>query len=77
MNPFSALKAVQQAYLTSVHTFQKFDNATIQDWVAEQMERGTLLRRDPHIQLSRRFQKGDTLDRLAGEGLLPLTETRT
>lgn len=43
MNPFSALKAVQQAYLTCVHTFQRSDNPTTSDWVAEQMERGTLL----------------------------------
>jgi hypothetical protein len=58
MNPFAALSQVQSAYLTYVHTFQKFNNPAIQDWVAERVEQGPLLWRDPYIQLSRRFQKG-------------------
>ena len=35
MNPFTILSEVQSAYLTYVHTFQKFENPAIQDWVAE------------------------------------------
>lgn len=38
MNPLAALKSVQEAYLTYVHTFQKFNNPAIQDWVAERVE---------------------------------------
>ena len=70
MNPFAVLSSIQQAYLTYVHTFQKFNNPAIQDWVAERVEQGTLLWRDPYIQLSRPFQKGDSLDQLVAEGLL-------
>ncbi|GAB4543589.1 MAG: hypothetical protein Kow0063_36900 [Anaerolineae bacterium] len=69
-NPFAALKDVQQAYLTYVHTFQKFNNPAIQDWVAERVATGRLLWRDPYIQLSRRFERGETFDQLVADGLL-------
>ena len=42
MNPFTARRADQRAYLTYVHTFQRFRNPAIRDWVAEQMRRDTL-----------------------------------
>jgi ATP-dependent helicase YprA (DUF1998 family) len=70
LDPFSVLSSVQSAYRTYVHTFQKFDNPAIQDWVAERVEQGTLLWRDPFIQLSRRFERGETLTDLVAEGLL-------
>jgi hypothetical protein len=70
MNPFAALSQIQSAYLTYVHTFQKFNNPTIQDWVAERVEQGTLLWHDPYIQLSRRFKKGEGFDQLVANGLL-------
>lgn len=70
MNPFTVLSRVQSAYRTYVHTFQKFDNPAIQDWVAERVEQGTLLWRDPFIQFARPFEPGAILDQLVAEGLL-------
>ena len=32
---FSSLQGVQSVYLTYVHTFQKFNQSDIQDWVAD------------------------------------------
>jgi len=43
MNPFTTLQHVQSAYLTYVHTFQKFQNPAIRDWVAERVRQDTLL----------------------------------
>jgi len=37
LDPFSLLSNVQDAYRTYVHTFQKFNNPAIQDWVAERV----------------------------------------
>ena len=61
MNPFAILKEVQDAYRTYVHTFQRFKNQVIHSWVMDKVEKGTLLWKDPYIQLNRRFQKGETL----------------
>jgi len=69
-NPFGALAEIQSQYLRYVHTFQKFNNPAIQDWVAERVESGTLLWRDPYIQLSCRFERGETFDQLVADGLL-------
>lgn len=70
MNPFTVLDQVQEAYLSYVHTFQKFNNPAIRDWVAERVRKGTLLWKEPYIQLSREFQLGDTFSQLVAEGLL-------
>jgi ATP-dependent helicase YprA (DUF1998 family) len=70
IDPFEILKAVQRQYRTYVHTFQKFNNPAIQDWVAERVEQGTLLWRDPFIHLSRPFETGEALDQLVTAGLL-------
>jgi len=43
MNPFTTLQHVQSAYLTYVHTFPKFQNPAIRDWVAERVRQDTLL----------------------------------
>lgn len=70
MNPFKALENVQVLYHDYVHTFQKFKNPVIKDWVAQRSKHGTLLWREPHIQLSRRFAVGESLESLVLEGLL-------
>jgi hypothetical protein len=70
MNPFTALSQIQQAYLTYVRTFQRFQNPEIHDWVMERIEHGTLLWKPPFVQLSRPFATGDALEALIGEGLL-------
>jgi ATP-dependent helicase YprA (DUF1998 family) len=70
MNSFSVLHDVQSAYLTYVHTFQKFKNPAIQDWVAERVRSGTLLWKEPYVELSRPFASGETFDELIATGLL-------
>lgn len=70
MNPFAALEDVQGLYKDYVYTFQKFKNPVIQDWVSGRIAEGTLLWRDPYIQLNRRYEFGDTLETLVSSGLL-------
>jgi hypothetical protein len=55
MNPFHVLSDVQDAYQTYVRTFQQFSNPQIEDWVEGRIDEGTLLWRDPYLQLDRRF----------------------
>jgi hypothetical protein len=69
-NPISALRSIQEAYLQYVYTFQKFTNANIAGWVQDKIRAGTLLWRDPYIQLTRRFEPGDSFADLVGAGLL-------
>ncbi|MCS3612547.1 DEAD/DEAH box helicase [Salinibacter ruber] len=70
MNPFHVLSDVQDAYQTYVRTFQQFSNPQIEEWVEERIDEGTLLWRDPYLQLDRRFKRGATLQELADEGLI-------
>ena len=63
-NPFETLDAVRDAYRRYVTTFQKFKNPAIREWVAERVDQGTLLWREPYVQLMRRFQQGDPFDQL-------------
>ncbi len=69
-NPISALRSIQDAYLQYVYTFQKFTNVNIAGWVQDKIRAGTLLWRDPYIQLTRRFEPGDSFADLVGAGLL-------
>ncbi len=70
-NPFQALDAVQSQYRRYVHTFQSFANPVIRDWVAERVASGTLLWRDPTVQLRRFFQPGLSFEQLEQLGLHP------
>lgn len=70
MNPFEALKNVQDEYKSYVFSFQRFKNPIIESWVNDKVKEGTLLWRDPHLQLSKTFKKGDTLQHMIDEGLL-------
>ena len=70
MNPFHVLSDVQDAYRTYVRTFQEFQNPQIDEWVGERIDDGTLLWRDPYLQLDRRFKRGATLEDLTDEGLI-------
>ncbi|MCG3207816.1 MAG: DEAD-box ATP-dependent RNA helicase CshA [Anaerolineae bacterium] len=69
-NPISALRNIQDAYLQYVYTFQKFTNPAIAAWVQGKIRAGTLLWRDPYIQLTRRFEPGDSFTALVEAGLL-------
>ena len=51
--PLDLLRQVQDEYLTYVQTFHRFRNPAIRDWVADQVRRGTLLWKEPYVQLSR------------------------
>jgi ATP-dependent helicase YprA (DUF1998 family) len=70
MNPFTTLRAVQEAYRSYVESFQHFKTAAIRDWVAERVEKGSLLWRDPYIELTRRFERGENLQELVKAGVL-------
>ncbi|MCS3830719.1 superfamily II DNA or RNA helicase/ribosomal protein S27AE/uncharacterized protein (DUF983 family) [Salinibacter ruber] len=70
MNPFHVFSDVQDAYQTYVRTFQQFSNPQIEEWVEERIDEGTLLWRDPYLQLDRRFKRGATLQELADECLI-------
>ncbi len=69
-NPISALWNIQNTYLQYVYTFQKFTNPNIAGWVEGKIKDGTLLWRDPYIQLTRRFEPGDTFAQMVQAGLL-------
>ena len=70
MNPFSTLEDVQDAYHRYVRTFQQFRNPDIRDWVRRRIDQGTLLWRDPHVQLMRRFQQGSAFNELVNDDLI-------
>lgn len=70
MNPFALLGNVQETYKTYVRTFQRFKNPAIEEWVLARVEDGSLLWRDPYIQLNRRFEQGDSFETLTKDGLL-------
>ncbi|MBA3045306.1 MAG: DEAD/DEAH box helicase [Euryarchaeota archaeon] len=70
MNPFEALENIQEEYKRYVFSFQKFKNPTIKDWVEERVQGGTLLWKEPHIQLNKNFKKGDSLKSLVDSGVL-------
>lgn len=69
-NPLAALANIQETYLQYVYTFQKFSNPAIDTWVADRIRAGHLLWRDPYIQLTRRFEPGDSFVDLVAAGLL-------
>ncbi len=70
MNPFETLAYVQDTYRTYVYTFQKIKSSAIQKWVQEKITEGTLLWKDPYIQLNSRFEQGDSLQKLVSENIL-------
>jgi hypothetical protein len=59
MNPFLTLSDVQNAYRRYVNTFQRFLNPTIRDWIGQRVETGSILWREPYVQVSRRFERGE------------------
>lgn len=61
---------VWATHLTYAHTFQKFKNPAIRNCVAERLKAGTLLWKNPYVELSRPFEFGDTFADLTRDGLL-------
>ena len=70
MNPFETLSYIQDAYRTYVYTFQKIRTPAIEKWVQDKIAEGTLLWKDPYIQLNRRFEQGESLQELVDANLL-------
>lgn len=70
MNPFEALNNIQDEYRRYVFSFQRFKNPIIRTWVNDKIKEGTLLWRDPYLQLTRNFKKGEQLQPMIEEGLL-------
>jgi ATP-dependent helicase YprA (DUF1998 family)/ribosomal protein L37AE/L43A len=70
LNPFESLEHIQGSYKTYVNTFQRIRNPSIQGWVDRKISEGTLLWKDPYIQLNRRFEQGDSLQKLVDDGIL-------
>ena len=70
MNPFETLTHVQDSYKNYVYTFQKIRDHAIEKWVQDKISEGTLLWKDPYIQLNRRFEQGESLQKLVDESIL-------
>ena len=70
MNPFETLTYVQESYQTYVNTFQRIRNNVIQEWIRNKITEGTLLWKDPYIQLNHRFEQGDSLPKLVEDNIL-------
>lgn len=70
MKPFDILENAKDSYKKYVTTFQKFKNPVIKAWVHDRIDRGSLLWRNPNIELSRRFEKGEPLESMRDQGLI-------
>jgi len=70
MNLFETLEHVQETYRTYVYTFQNIRNPLIQGWLQHKIAEGTLLWKDPYVQLNRRFEQGESLQDLVKDGIL-------
>ena len=70
MNPFHVLETVQQDYRKYVESFQLIKSADIPPLLADAIDQGELLWKDPYVQISRRFQPGGPLTDLIQDGTL-------
>lgn len=70
LNPFDALDDVQHSYRSYVETFQNVDDDTIDAWIEDRIQSGTVLYKEPFVQLNKRFQQGSKLDSLVESGAL-------
>jgi hypothetical protein len=70
LNPFSLLTGLQLDYERYVRTFQKLRNPAVRDWLKRQTMDGSLLWREPFIQLRPRFELGRSLPELVADDRL-------
>lgn len=70
MNPFEALDDIQQSYRSYVETFQQFENETLEDWVTRRIDRGSVLWKEPFVQLDQRFEEGQSLGSFVDDNIL-------
>jgi len=72
VNPFLTLRDIQQAYRRYVGTFQQFRNPTLNAWVEERIGHGSILWKEPFLQLTRRFERGETFAELVADASVDL-----
>lgn len=70
VNNFVALDAIRDSYRRYVATFQRFRNPVIAEWVKNQVQEGTILWRQPLIELNRRYKEGERLEKFVDRGVL-------
>ncbi|MBI3910936.1 MAG: DEAD/DEAH box helicase [Armatimonadetes bacterium] len=70
MNPFQVLQSIQRDYRKYVESFQVIASEDIPPVLAEAIERGELLWKDPFVQIARRFKPGGPLEDLIQDGTL-------
>jgi superfamily II DNA or RNA helicase/rRNA maturation protein Nop10 len=70
MNPFEVLEYAKDRYRSYVYTFQKIKNPVIQDWIRMRMTEGSLLWKEPFVQLNRRYELGTSLQDLVAQEIL-------
>jgi hypothetical protein len=71
MNPFQVLDDVQRGYRKYVESFQRIASPDVLPKLAEEIENGELLWKDPYIQIARRFKPGGALESLMPNTLHP------
>ena len=71
MNPFETLSYVQDTLSEPMSIlFKRLEAPMIEKWVQDKIAEGTLLWKDPYIQLNRRFEQGNSLQELVTMGVL-------
>ena len=75
-NPFAQLEAIQQTYKQYVETFAQPQSTSIRDWLESEVKKGTLLWREPFLQVRRRYKRGASLNELIARGWLPARAKR-
>jgi len=70
VNPFKIYEASKDTYKSFIDSYHKFTNPEIKKWIEENTKDGKLLWREPFLQLSRTFQKGDDFESLITDGTL-------
>ncbi|MEA3351932.1 MAG: DEAD/DEAH box helicase [Chloroflexota bacterium] len=69
-DPFAVLKAAQDDYRKYVRTFQRIQNPIIRDWILDRVDSGTLLWKQPYVQISRPHAHGEKLTSLVASDSL-------
>ncbi len=69
-NPFLAYEQCKQVYKFFIDSYHKFTNPEIKKWIQKNTKEGHLLWREPFLQLSRPYLKGESLKSLVDKDLL-------
>ena len=69
-NPFIAYENCKDAYRSFIDSYHRFTNKEIEGWIKKNTEEGHLLWREPFLQLSLPFVKGEPLESFVKKGTL-------